>query len=255
MSLLNQIRNAFSGYGKSISFINKHKLWSWLIIPGIINLILFLILGVFAWDQSSILTDYVNNQFGVENEIGSSVIFWTILIVSRLIMTLFFILIYKYVLLILVAPALALFSEKINQIQTGQELPFNSKVFINNVFRGVGIAIKNLMKEILLIVLVSLLTFTGILAPFVPVLILVIQSYFYGFSMIDYRCELQGMSIKKSSDFVWENKGIAIGNGVVFNLILLIPFFGVLIAPMLALVAAFLSFDDKKKSLQIIEEI
>jgi len=246
MSLLDQFKGAFLGYGKSLSFINKHKLWSWFVIPGLINLLIFLVLGVFAWNYSSNLSDYFINQFGIENETGSSIIFWLILIFSRLIITLFFILIYKYVLLILVSPALALFAEKINQIITGKQLPFNPKVFINNVFRGVGIAVKNLLKEIVLLVLISLLSFTGVLAPFVPIIIFLVQSYYYGFSMIDYRNELNGMNIKQSSDFVWHNKGIAIGNGVVFNLIILIPFLGVLVAPMLALVSVFLSFDDKE---------
>ena len=244
MSLFKHFQLAISGYLKSFSFINQNKLWGWFVVPGIINLLIFIFLGVVAWSYSEVLSDYLINFFGIEDETGSSIIFWATLILSRILITLIFALIYRYLLLILVSPVLALFAEKIHNIQTGVDLPFNMKTFVNNVFRGIGIAIKNLIKELVLTILVSLFTFTGLLAPIVPILIFVIQGYFYGFSMIDYRCELNGMNIKQSSDYVWENKGIAIGNGVIFNFILFIPFFGVLVGPMLALVASFLSFEN-----------
>lgn len=250
MSVFNQFKNAISGYGKSFKFINENKLWGWFVVPGIINLIIFVVLGIFAWNYSEDLSDYFIQVFGVEDETSSSIIFWTTLIISRLSITLVFVLIYRYLLLIMVSPALALFADKIYKIQTGNELPFNLKIFINNVFRGIGLAIKNLINEIVLTILVSLFSFTGVLAPAVPIVIFIIQGYFYGFSMIDYRCELQGMNIKQSSVYVWNNKGVAIGNGVVFNLVLLIPFVGVLIGPMLSLVASFLSFEDKEEIIE-----
>ena len=190
MNLVSQLSYGLTGYIKSLSFISKHKLWGWFVVPGIINLAIFLSLGVVAWEYSEIFSEYFINLFGIKNETGSTVIFWISLIISRIVLALMFFLVYRYLLLILISPALALFADKLFKIQTGIDIPFNSKLFVNNVFRGIGIAIKNLVKELFLTVLVTLLTFTGLLAPFVPVLIFTIQGYFYGFSMIDYRCEL-----------------------------------------------------------------
>lgn len=147
------------------------------------------------------------------------------------------------------SPALALFAEKIHTIQTGREISFVAKTFVNNIFRGVGLALKNLVKELVITFLIMLLSFTGLLTPVVPILLFLVQSYYYGFSMMDYKNELLGLNIKQSSNSIWNNKGIAIGNGVVFNLLLLIPFFGAMIAPMIALNAVFIAMEENKKAL------
>jgi CysZ protein len=46
------------------------------------------------------------------------------------------------------------------------------------------------------------------------------------------------LSVKSSIAFIRDNRGLAIGNGLVFIVMLMIPIFGLLLAPPLAVIAA-----------------
>lgn len=244
--MFQQLKIAFLAYKTAIDFIGKHKLWGWLWLPGLINLALMMVLSIAAWQYSAELTDDVVAFFGFDDETIMQILFWIILIMMRLVVLLLFAFTYKYLNLILLSPVLALLADKIYTIQTGREIPFNWSTFVNNVIRGVAIAFKNLIKELFLTVLISLFAFTVILSPLVPILLFLLQSYYYGFSMMDYYNELDGISAKKSSQVVWENKALVAGNGMCFSMMLLIPFFGPLIAPILSLTAMFVSIEKKK---------
>jgi CysZ protein len=56
--------------------------------------------------------------------------------------------------------------------------------------------------------------------------------------MIDYRNEFRRLSAGESNRIIKQHRGLAIGNGLAFNLLLLIPVLGVLLAPPLGAVAA-----------------
>ena len=78
----------------------------------------------------------------------------------------------------------------------------------------------------------------GLLVPF---LIFGVQSYFFGFSMMDYNNERRQRSIRESSHFVWRHKGLAVANGALFHTLLMIPILGLLIAPAYSVIAACLA--------------
>lgn len=51
--LLKEIIIAFQSYAKAHHFITKHKLWKWIVIPGILYALLFCIGMWFFIDSSS----------------------------------------------------------------------------------------------------------------------------------------------------------------------------------------------------------
>ena len=67
-----------------------------------------------------------------------------------------------------------------------------------------------------------------------------VQSYYAGFGNMDYTLE-RHYNYKDSINFVRRNRGIAIGNGLVFIMFLLIPFIGVILVLPLSVTAASLS--------------
>lgn len=237
--MFSQFYNSLVGYKKGFRFLSDNKLWKYAVLPGLLNLIIFVLFAYFSWTYSVYFSDYLMSVFHIKSELINDFLFVLIVVISRILSFVFMFLIYKYLILILYTPVLAFMAEKIYEIRTNNKIPFRFSTFINNIFRGISLSIKNLFKELFLTLLCTLLGFTVVLSPFVPVLIFIIQSYFYGFSMLDYQLEIKGYTTKKSAEIVWKNKGFVVGNGLIFNLLLLIPIIGVIVAPIWALAAAF----------------
>ncbi|HIN39859.1 MAG TPA: EI24 domain-containing protein, partial [Flavobacteriales bacterium] len=93
-----------------------------------------------------------------------------------------------------------------------------------------------------------LFSYIPILGWISPVLMLIVEFFFYGFSMIDYSNERMKLSVKESTKYIYSNKGLAIANGGMFYLLLLIPVVGLLIAPSYGVVAATIATNVKKPS-------
>lgn len=81
-------------------------------------------------------------------------------------------------------------------------------------------------------------------APF----LMFVSWYFIGFTMLDYNFERHKMSISQSVHFIRNNKGLACGIGVVYSFFMILPvFIGMMFGPVLAVVAATISFIEIKQ--------
>lgn len=156
----------------------------------------------------------------------------------------------KYVILILLSPVFAFLSERVDEKLTGKQYPFDLFQLIKDVFRGIFIAVRNLTIELFLIGILTMASFfAGPFAIILVPLLWLISSYFYGFSMMDYTSERRKYSIAKSVEFVRNNKGIALGNGMMYSVFDMIPVIGIIFAPINAVVGATISIIEKEKSI------
>lgn len=246
MNFFNQMGKGINSYSKALDFIRKHRLSHLFFLPAIFNFIAFLLTAWLAWQYSGDFVSYLREQSGLTEP---ETMLWRVVqfilaIIIRLIMLLLYLKMYRYIILILFAPLLAYVSEKVQEILSGENTSFSLSRLINDSLRGMAIAFRNFLLEIAVTIAIIVAGFiVSIASPLIPVLIFLVESYFYGFSMIDYRNEYVGMSFRESNKFIWEHKGLALSNGIVFNFLLLIPVLGVLFAPTLALTAAILSVD------------
>ena len=255
MDFLHQIKLSFKFYWRAFRFIDNNNLWKLMVIPGIVNLVTAILIVIFAIKTSGIIIDSFLQNFETANSDQAihSFIEGLLFLVIRASVFFLYLKVYRYISLISLAPLFAFISSKVQAIDAdGIAAPCTSK-YLLNCTRGIRIAVRNFVLEVFLTILVLVLFFliTWIL-PLAPIAILVIESYFMGYAMADYRNECFNLSIRESRKVINTYLGLILGNGLFFNFILLIPLLGVLFAPVLALVASGLSLNyvEKRKSIQ-----
>ena len=103
--------------------------------------------------------------------------------------------------------------------------------------RGVRINMRNLGMEILLTIPILIIGFVPILGFVSTVLLILTQGYYAGFGNMDYTLE-RHFNYSDSIKFVKQHRGLAIGNGIVFILFLLIPVIGIILVLPLSVTAS-----------------
>jgi CysZ protein len=248
-------------YGEAHHFIIKHKLWGYVLLPGIISIVLLLLVIFFGWNLASRITDYAFDYFGLNDEPEG---FLKYLIVGfyyilkfglRVIFVLLYIMFYKYMVLVLISPFLALLSEKTEKLIYGTQYPFSFKQYIKDIFRGNIIVLRNVIVELLWFIVFFFFSYLPIIGLIGPVILFIIACYFFGFFMIDYCSERHKMTIRESVHFVRINKGFAIANGIIFYLLLMIPVLGIMVAPSYSVVAATIGTERIRNNETTMEKI
>lgn len=153
----------------------------------------------------------------------------------------------KYLVLALLSPMMSVLSEKSMEILTGESRPFSISQLLHDVMRGSILALRNLVIELsltlivwgfLLVLMLFLPFLIFILGPLASVLIFLIGSYFFGFSVLDYVNEREKMNVKESIADIRKNRSLSIGLGSIFSLLFVIPFVGISISSVTCTVAA-----------------
>ena len=250
--MLKEIVIAIQSYLKAHQFISQHRLWKWIIIPGIVYALLFAVSMYFFGKSATGVIEYLTEAIGVRNWVQkwqnswlgflftlAGVIFWILLMF-------FYFSLFKYIWLILGSPIFSWLSEKTSSIIEGREVPFNMKQFMKDVVRGIRLALRNTLWQTVYTISILLLSFVPVIGWATPILALFVECYYYGFSMLDYSCERKQMDVSRSIAYVGKHKGLAIGNGLVFYLMHGLLVVGWVLAPAYAVVAATISMHERK---------
>ncbi|MGN6542128.1 MAG: EI24 domain-containing protein [Ginsengibacter sp.] len=252
--LLEEIIIAISSYFKAHRFIVKNKLWKWILIPGIIYAILFVSGIYFFWESTAFIIDFIFTKAGLKAWLERENVRWLnfIFIFGQIILQLILMLLYfswfKYLFLIIGSPLFAYLSEKTEAILLNADYPFSLKRFLSDILRGIHIAVRNLLWQTVYTVSILILGLIPVLGWIAPLASLFIECFYFGFSMLDYTNERKGLSATASIDFINRHKGLAIGNGMIFYCIHILPIIGWIFAPGYAVVAATLSMQEKQKN-------
>tara|TARA_B110000902_G_scaffold6552_2_gene7874 strand:- start:738 stop:1493 length:756 start_codon:yes stop_codon:yes gene_type:complete len=234
--MIKNILSGIRGYLGAIGLVSKLKLWKYFIIPIVISILTAIIIGFIAYGLSDNIGRFLAKiwvwDWGKETFITiSSFIGAIFLLVIGLIL-------YKHIILALSAPFMSAVSEKI-EIHINGSLRSNQRktTFQEQLWRGIRINIRNLGKELLITIPILLLKFIPVVNIFSTILLFLVQAYYAGFGNMDYTLE-RHLNYKESINFVGKNKGVSIGNGIVFMLCLLIPVLGIIIVLPLSVTAA-----------------
>ena len=236
MSFFQQIKTGLSAYVKAFSFVFKNKMAWTLIIPLIINILLFSVAQTYVNSLLDYLKSLSENWTFIQNSSFLSSIFTgAISVITEILFFIIFAYIGGYIVLMIMSPFLSYLSEKTEQILTGNEYKFNLKQLIKDSIRGILMALRNMFLESVIIIPVFFAGFIPVIGLFTTMLMFLISAYFYGFSFIDYINERKKRNIKQSVKFIRSIKWIAIANGSIFALPLIIPVIGSHIAAFISI--------------------
>lgn len=245
--MLKEIIIAIQSYFKAHAFISKHRLWKWILIPGILYALLF-VAGIYAFFlSSSEVIDYLFTLTGLKGwmlKMEDSLFKFLFIfgqIILHIVMMLFYFSLFKYLFLIIGSPLFAYLSEKTAAIMEGRDFPFSFSQLLKDIVRGIKLALRNVLWQTVYTFSILLLSFIPLVGWFTPLMAMLVECYYLGFSMLDYSCERNKLSTQASMAFIGRHKGLAIGNGIVFYTLHWIPVLGWIIAPSYAVVAATIS--------------
>lgn len=237
---------SFHYYLKAHQIVWKKELRIFLLLPALINLLL---LGVLFW-ISFLVSDLVisNLEAQLFGAVGEgwlkSILIWVVSFLIRIILFACYFMIYKSLILILMSPFLSLLIDRVHQDRTGLNAPWSFRQIIRDAIRGIKIAIRNIFIQLLLMGLIGMIGFLPMVGMVSPFFLLLVEFYFYGFSMMDYTNEIHQISVNNSIERIRKHKWKAVGNGMVFYLMLITPVIGWLFAPSYGAVAAYLQLEE-----------
>lgn len=221
-------------YGTAFSIMLSRR-FSWFFLFPLLLLILFFIGG--EWLVASAgdsLSTFIQHK--IANWVdGISWLSWLtdtggflIRLMVKLLYLFLFFTFGGYIVLVLMSPVYSWLSERTEEHLTGKTYPFNLKQMLWEVFRGILLALRNMIFQFVISFLLFLCSFIPVVGLFTPVALFFVASYFYGFSFIDYAVERKRFNIKKSTVYMKRNSGMVMGVGAVFAFSLMVPWVSIL---------------------------
>ncbi|MFK7969516.1 MAG: EI24 domain-containing protein [Bacteroidia bacterium] len=241
--MIQNITKAFGSYPAALRMIFKHGLWGYLLIPGLVCLVAGGAIFGGAWAISGSMGEWLANIYPQDwwahdffaGALGA--LSW----ISFGLLAALTVILFKYIAMIVTAPFVGPLSEKIESLATGQAGPkFSLKDMGTDILRAVRMSLRNIVREILwTLVFFIVLNFIPLIGTLLyPIVAFLIQAYYAGFGSMDPALERQRYGIKQRVAYVRSHKGLAIGNGIVFVLLMFVPVLGWFLAPTLGAAAA-----------------
>lgn len=226
MNFLKELGIGFKNYWIGTRFLFQNKLLIYFIFP----LILFTgvyVLGNYFQGLEMEINDELKEQSGNIETINGLI--WVSLKMFffdalYIIFTQFTL----YIVVVLLSPILAILSQKIESLLTGNKYPFNLKNLLNDIKRGAIIAFRNLIWYYIFVgVFLGVVSFFALSAKSFIIFAIpfIVGFYYYGFSFIDYINERRRLNIQQSVYFVSQHKGLAISIGSVYSTLFLLYFY------------------------------
>ncbi len=243
--------NSIKAYGQAFELAGKLKLWRYFFIPAIIGLFVGILIMIAAGFLSEPIGQKIGGywpfDFWKEAMMSFSIFLGGVFVI------LIGAIIFKHAVMAFSAPFMTPVSEKIEIHITGKSLDQTdtSAEFMAALVRGIRINVRNLFLELLITIPLIILSIIPLLNLVTSILLIYVQSYYAGFGNMDYTLE-RYRNYSETQIFVRNHKGIAVGNGLIFHLLLAIPVVGIMLALPLATIAATTETLNKLKAVKTV---
>lgn len=247
--MLRSIKELFRGlhsYIRAHRVISEHKLWTYVVIPGVMSVCYILLLIFLGRLYFTEISAYITGHWiptSIKGDITvtiTTVLLWILLLLIGYIT-------YKQMILIFFSPILSYLSELTETVVYNEPAPeFCFKNLVRDIVRGLIINLRNLFLTLILMMIAwVMILIPGLGPPLSTSLMLLIQFFYDGSGLVDYTLERKRYSVRESIHFVKANRARVVGVGMGFMLILIIPLAGWFAAPSYGTVAATLATLDK----------
>jgi len=234
--MIKNILEGIKAYFDAFGLISKLRLWKYFAIPILISVVTGMVLIALMYSFSGNLGSFIAKAWIWE---WGSEVFKTIsTYISGLIILALGLILYKHIVMALSAPFMSPVSEKVEAHLLGKATHNHRNTsFSQQLSRGIRINLRNLSKELLFMIPLLVLSLVPVVGILGTIFIFLMQAYYIGFGNMDYTME-RHFNYRESIQFVRQHRGIAIGNGIIFVLLLFIPILGFIITLPISVVAA-----------------
>lgn len=233
--MFKNILRGIRAYSGTLKLISTLGLWKYFGVPMLISFITAIVIGISAYGLSDNIGNLISKawvwEWGAET-------FRTISnIVGGIVIVALGLILYKHIVMALSAPFMSPVSEKIEAHLMGTTREHRNTSFVSQLWRGIKVNGRNLLMELFLSIPIFIISFIPVIGFISSILLFLVQSYYAGFGNMDYTLE-RHYGYSQSVRFVSDHRGLAIGNGMIFMLMLLIPVLGIILVLPLSVTAA-----------------
>jgi len=243
MTALSQIQLGAKSYFGSLRFLYNNGLMYVFAFPLVLSILLFAL--EFSLFEMAInpLEEMFHAQLKAIPRLNEFItgygewIWWIVSLLLHIIFFLFFSYTAGFIMLIILSPLLAWLSEQIESKARGVKFDASFAQIMADAFRGVRIAVRNMMLELSFALLLLFAGFIPVIGWFAPIVLYLVSSYYYGFSFLDYTNERHRRGVRESIMHIHMHKWLAISIGAGFALMMLIPWLGFILAGFAAILS------------------
>jgi CysZ protein len=236
--MISQISQSFRDSRQALILLFRLRLWKYFAIPILITLLTAVAIVSLAWGLSGKVGGLIAEAWIWER--GASTIRSLAQIIGGLMVFALGLLAYKHIVLALAAPFMSPVSEKVEAHLYPGAHEYRNTTDASQLMRGIKINVRNLCWEIGLTIPIFLIGLIPVVGFYSAAMVFLIQAYYAGFGSMDYTLE-RHYGFRESVRFVKNNRGAAIGNGIIFVLLLFIPIIGIILVLPISVTAASVS--------------
>lgn len=149
---------------------------------------------------------------------------------------------YQFIIILIYSPFNTVLSQKVEAHETGKTIPFEWFQVFKDIFRLIGIVFFWGMLYVIIYLLWIFIAWIFGLSVLSPIVSLILVGFFTGFNSYDYSLERHKIGIINSWGYAFRHPLHLILTGLFFTLLLYIPIFGVVIAPVLLTMVGTLNY-------------
>jgi CysZ protein len=243
---MREILAGLKTYLRAWRLIWQARLWPLLVIPGLIGMFYFPLVGLLTYWHGGKVARYLQENW-LPEFLKRKFIAWLITVTVWLLALYLGFILFRNLVIILYSPVLSYLSQRTEEaVQSGGRGGANPNRMIRGALRGIGVSLTSLGLALVGFVICCLLLLIPVLGQVaMAVLLPASQMFLAGHGFVDPTLERRDLGVKASFRFAWRNRGRVIGCGAGFVLLTLLPVAGWFLGPTLGVVAGTLVTLDK----------